>query len=107
MPIDDIHPVPTSPRQLTYRHPFGYGITFEIIALMSSLLNWVMAAPKIQGEEDLPEKQKQWISNQDGIEKLKQEEVDVPKPKEGEVLVKVNAVSLNYRDTEGTYYCQL
>lgn len=47
---------------------------------------------------------KQWITNQDGLENIKL--VDAPAPdaaglKEGEVLVKVNRVSLNYRDTEG------
>ncbi|KAI0153630.1 hypothetical protein BJ166DRAFT_570749 [Pestalotiopsis sp. NC0098] len=46
---------------------------------------------------------KQWITNQDGLENIKL--VDAPAPdaaglKEGEVLVKVNRVSLNYRDTE-------
>ncbi|KAK8857329.1 NAD(P)-binding protein [Apiospora arundinis] len=45
---------------------------------------------------------KQWITNQDGLENL-QLVTDAPMPeglKEGEVLVKVNRVSLNYRDTE-------
>ncbi|KAK6840717.1 hypothetical protein PG995_015927 [Apiospora arundinis] len=45
---------------------------------------------------------KQWITNQDGLENL-QLVADAPMPeglKEGEVLVKVNRVSLNYRDTE-------
>ncbi|KAH6657066.1 oxidoreductase [Truncatella angustata] len=46
---------------------------------------------------------KQWITNQDGLENLKL--VDAPAPdetrlKEGEVLVKISRVSLNYRDTE-------
>lgn len=45
---------------------------------------------------------KQWISNQNGLDKLQL--VDAAEPgelKDGEVLVKVNRVSLNYRDTEG------
>ncbi|KAI1811294.1 hypothetical protein GGS20DRAFT_579170 [Poronia punctata] len=46
---------------------------------------------------------KQWVSNQDGLDKLRL--VDVPEPdisalKEGEVLVKIYCVSLNFRDTE-------
>ncbi|KAI0509062.1 hypothetical protein F5B22DRAFT_638255 [Xylaria bambusicola] len=44
---------------------------------------------------------KQWVTNQDGLDKLRF--VDVPEPsglKEGEVLVKIQRVSLNYRDTE-------
>ncbi|KAK5173866.1 uncharacterized protein LTR77_002547 [Saxophila tyrrhenica] len=45
-------------------------------------------------------KMKQWVTAQDGLANLQQVEADVPQPKEGEVLVKINAVSLNYRDTE-------
>ncbi|KAI0020820.1 hypothetical protein F4780DRAFT_770581 [Xylariomycetidae sp. FL0641] len=44
---------------------------------------------------------KQWITNQDGLDKLQL--VDAPEPselKDGEVLVKINRVSLNFRDTE-------
>ncbi|GAP85488.2 putative alcohol dehydrogenase [Rosellinia necatrix] len=50
---------------------------------------------------------KQWVTNQKGLDQLRL--VDVPRPselKEGEVLVKILSVSLNYRDTEvcmGTY----
>ena len=45
---------------------------------------------------------KQWITNQDGLEKVKLVEAPMPEdPKEGEVLVKINSVSLNFRDTEG------
>ncbi|KAK8034061.1 hypothetical protein PG993_009056 [Apiospora rasikravindrae] len=45
---------------------------------------------------------KQWVTNQDGLENIRLVQ-DAPMPeglKEGEVLVKVNRVSLNYRDTE-------
>lgn len=48
-----------------------------------------------------PEKMKQWTTGLDGIDKLQIGEVDVPTAGEGEVLVKIHAVSLNYRDTEG------
>lgn len=47
---------------------------------------------------------KQWVSKQDGLEKLQLLEAPMPDAaglKEGEVLVKINRVSLNYRDTEG------
>lgn len=44
---------------------------------------------------------KQWVSTQDGLERLTLEEVSIPEPGEGEVLVKIKAVSLNFRDTEG------
>lgn len=49
----------------------------------------------------LPDVNKQWTTAQDGLDKLQFTEAKVPKPKDGEVLVKVLAVSLNYRDTEG------
>jgi len=49
-----------------------------------------------------PQKIKQWVSGQDGLDKLRMEEVDCPKPGEDEVLVEIHSVSLNYRDTEGT-----
>jgi NADPH:quinone reductase-like Zn-dependent oxidoreductase len=45
---------------------------------------------------------KQWVTGQDGLDKLRMEEVECPKPGEDEVLVEVYHVSLNYRDTEGT-----
>ncbi|KAI0097938.1 hypothetical protein GGR51DRAFT_552828 [Nemania sp. FL0031] len=44
---------------------------------------------------------RQWVSNQNGLDKLRL--VDAPEPselKEGEVLVKIHSVSLNFRDTE-------
>jgi NADPH:quinone reductase-like Zn-dependent oxidoreductase len=47
---------------------------------------------------------KQWVTKQDGLDKLRL--VEVPEPsdlKEGEVLVKIHCVSLNFRDTEGKY----
>ncbi|KAI5456563.1 hypothetical protein BGZ63DRAFT_395785 [Mariannaea sp. PMI_226] len=49
---------------------------------------------------DLPKVTKQWTTAFDGIDKLALEEVELPQPKDGEVLVKVLAVSLNYRDVE-------
>ena len=48
-----------------------------------------------------PETNKQWTTGQDGLENLKFGDGEVPKPKDGEVLVKIHAVGLNYRDTEG------
>ncbi|KAF2874375.1 hypothetical protein BDV95DRAFT_331201 [Massariosphaeria phaeospora] len=47
-----------------------------------------------------PRKIKQWVTGQDGLDKLRLEEVECPVPGEDEVLVEVHAVSLNYRDTE-------
>lgn len=49
----------------------------------------------------LPKVNKQWTTDQNGLDKLQPTEANVPKPKDGEVLVKVLAVALNYRDTEG------
>jgi NADPH:quinone reductase-like Zn-dependent oxidoreductase len=48
-----------------------------------------------------PQKIKQWVTGQDGLDKLRMEEVERPTPGEDEVLVEVSSVSLNYRDTEG------
>lgn len=49
-----------------------------------------------------PQKIKQWVTGQDGLNKLRMEETDYPTPGEDEVLVEIHSVSLNYRDTEGT-----
>ncbi|KAF2160465.1 hypothetical protein M409DRAFT_70431 [Zasmidium cellare ATCC 36951] len=43
---------------------------------------------------------KQWQTGQDGLDKLTLTTAKIPEPTDGEVLVKINAVSLNYRDTE-------
>lgn len=43
----------------------------------------------------------QWQTRQDGLENLKRASAPMPSPGKGEVLVKIKAVSLNYRDTEG------
>ncbi|KAF2025782.1 NAD(P)-binding protein [Setomelanomma holmii] len=47
-----------------------------------------------------PQKIKQWLTGQDGLDKLRIEEVECPTPKENEVLVEIHSVSMNYRDTE-------
>lgn len=43
----------------------------------------------------------QWQTLQDGIENLTRASAPMPSPGEGEVLVKIKTVALNYRDTEG------
>jgi NADPH:quinone reductase-like Zn-dependent oxidoreductase len=48
-----------------------------------------------------PQNIKQWVTGQDGLDKLRMEEVECPTPGEDEVLVEIHSVSLNYRDTEG------
>lgn len=48
----------------------------------------------------LPATIKQWETSQDGIDKLKESTAPMPKPGPGEVLVKINAIAVNYRDTE-------
>lgn len=47
-----------------------------------------------------PQKIKQWLTGQDGLDKLRMTEVECPQPGEDEVVVEVHSVSLNYRDTE-------
>ena len=44
---------------------------------------------------------KQWRTDFSGLTNLKQEDALVSEPVEDEVLVKINAVSLNFRDVEG------
>lgn len=56
---------------------------------------------KMTAGEAPPSKIKQWTTGQDGLENLKLGEADLQGPKDGEVLVKVLCVALNYRDTEG------
>lgn len=46
---------------------------------------------------------KQWKSNLKGIDSLHQSQAPMPAPGQGEVLVEIHAVSLNYRDTEGEH----
>jgi NADPH:quinone reductase-like Zn-dependent oxidoreductase len=48
----------------------------------------------------IPSTMKQWITDYSGLDTLTQEEAVVPKPGPGEVLVKISAVSLNFRDVE-------
>lgn len=45
---------------------------------------------------------KQWTTPLKGVESLKLTEAPKPAPGKGEVLVEIHAVSLNYRDIEGT-----
>ncbi|EPS31124.1 hypothetical protein POX_h09422 [Penicillium oxalicum] len=45
---------------------------------------------------------KQWITPLEGLDSLRQIEVPLGAPGAGQVLVKINAVSLNYRDVEVT-----
>lgn len=47
---------------------------------------------------------KQWLTSLDGLDKLRQTVAPMPSPGPGQVLVEVHAVSLNYRDIEGTFY---
>lgn len=48
----------------------------------------------------LPSTISQWETSQDGINKLRRITTDMPIPGKDEVLVKIQAVSINYRDTE-------
>jgi NADPH:quinone reductase-like Zn-dependent oxidoreductase len=45
-------------------------------------------------------KSRQWESALDGISNLKLVSAEVPRPGPGEVLVRINSVSLNYKDGE-------
>ncbi|KAL2205986.1 GroES-like protein [Sarocladium strictum] len=65
--------------------------------MISTLLGWGTATAAV---DKVPEKTKQWTTEQNGIKNLKQGEVDTPTPEDGQVLVKTRCVSLNYRDLE-------
>lgn len=43
----------------------------------------------------------QWTTSLQGLDTLQLGEAPAPKPSNGEVLVEIRAVSLNYRDFEG------
>lgn len=51
----------------------------------------------------MAEQNRQWQTSQDGLDKVFQAVGSVPKPGDGQVLVRIKAVSLNYRDTEGKW----
>ena len=44
---------------------------------------------------------KQWLTLQNGLDKVYQGTAPMPSAGKDEVLVEIRAVSLNYRDTEG------
>lgn len=50
---------------------------------------------------------KQWTTPLKGVDSLKLTEAPKPAPGKGEVLVEIHAVSLNYRDVEGTVSASL
>lgn len=52
----------------------------------------------------MADRNRKWQTRQDGLDKVFQVSSAVPKPRAGEVLVRVKAVSLNYRDTEGEWW---
>ena len=45
----------------------------------------------------------QYVTGQDGLDKLKLVKASMPKPGANEVLVKIHSVALNYRDVEGIF----
>jgi NADPH:quinone reductase-like Zn-dependent oxidoreductase len=53
---------------------------------------------KIKGMIHIPHKMKSWQMDAIGQDQLELREVTVPKPGRGEILVKVEAIALNYRD---------
>lgn len=49
----------------------------------------------------------QWVTGQDGLDNLRylfKSTASMPEPGPDEVLVRIRAVSLNYRDTEGLFF---
>ena len=69
---------------------------------MASLISSFMPFGKSTAQAvALPKTNRQWTTAQDGVDKMTFGEGVVAEPKDGEVLVKIHAVALNYRDTEG------
>lgn len=60
----------------------------------------------------LPKQTKAWVSKSisDGLDALEQKTIDIPELGPNDVLVKVHAATLNYRDimlVSGTYHTRL
>lgn len=51
----------------------------------------------------MADQNRQWKTRQDGLDKVFQTTSPVPQPGDGQVLVRIKTVSLNYRDTEGRF----
>lgn len=49
----------------------------------------------------MADQNRQWKTRQDGLDKAFQTTGPVLQPGQGQVLVRIKTVSLNYRDTEG------
>lgn len=68
----------------------------SFLSFSTAAINATGRQPRTMGKQQI----KQWVTAQDGLDNLRFITADMPEPKEGEVLVKINTVSLNYRDTE-------
>ncbi|KAM3429305.1 hypothetical protein MY4824_008329 [Beauveria thailandica] len=84
-------PTPIQPAALPSEQDVGSSSSSSSSSSSNIRRNWVhVATPK----------NKQWTTAMDGVDKLKLTSADLPTPRDGEVLVQIRAVSLNYRDIQ-------
>jgi NADPH:quinone reductase-like Zn-dependent oxidoreductase len=75
-------------------------LPLPVIYSLPCLLMFNPLISTIPTSMSLPLEIKQWVSHQDSIDALKLLTAPLPRPGPGEVLVKINSISINYRDTE-------
>ena len=69
---------------------------------LSCHIKVTIVSPQLSPHKNMshPTRMRSWFTSQNGLEDLESIEVSVAQPGDNEVLVKIHAVSLNYRDTE-------
>ncbi|KAG5926786.1 hypothetical protein E4U42_002954 [Claviceps africana] len=74
-----------------------------LASYLSSFLSRPFASPESKPDDDaaVPSTMRQWTTALNGLDELREDDdVVVPAPRDGEVLVRIHAVGLNLRDVE-------